>query len=97
MVAGGVCIGYDEIRSMSGQYGFLLECILVINANQSRFSTTTLCTVSSILIVFLGRQNGIISVFEEVLPEPEFHTSIKTEVISVINVGLQLDIIMRRN
>ena len=41
----------------------LPECILVINANKSRFSTTTLCTVSSILIVFLGRQNGIISVF----------------------------------
>ena len=60
---GGACIGYDEIWSMSGRYASYWKGILVINANQSRFSTTTLCTVSSILIVFLGRQNGIISVF----------------------------------
>ena len=63
MVAGGCMhrIRRDMVNERAVR--ILLESILVINANQSRFSTTTLCTVSSILIVFLGRQNGIISVF----------------------------------
>ena len=50
----------------------------------------------SILMMSLAWKK-IIFAFQEILPEPKSHTSIKTEVISVINIRLKLQIVMRRN